>query len=152
MKPKKSTCRPMSSLSSAASSATSRSLNWSGRPTRSGCRPQESLRVEARHVDLKNSRWVFPQSEPKGKKAPRIVYLSEASLEITKRRMKQFPTGQLFRNSREVAWTPASANCAFNGLRWRMGQAEMKRLGEVISDAAPSVPTYVRQLRCCFES
>ena len=28
-----------------------------------GCRPQESLRVEARHVDLKNHRWVFPASE-----------------------------------------------------------------------------------------
>ncbi len=102
----------------------------------SGCRPQESLRVEARHVDLKNSRWVFPQSEAKGKKAPRIVYLSESSLEITKRRMKEFPTGPLFRNSRDVAWTPASANCAFNALRWRMGQTEMKRLGEAISDAA----------------
>jgi hypothetical protein len=24
----------------------------------SGCRPQESLRVEARHVDLANQRWV----------------------------------------------------------------------------------------------
>ncbi len=101
-----------------------------------GCRPQESLRVEARHVDLKNSRWVFPQSEAKGKKAPRIVYLSEASLEITKRRMKEFPFGRLFRNSRDKPWTPASANCAFNALRWRMGQTEMKQLGEVISDEA----------------
>ncbi len=25
-----------------------------------GCRPQESLRVESRHVDLQNQRWVFP--------------------------------------------------------------------------------------------
>ncbi len=101
-----------------------------------GCRPQESLRVEARHVDLKNSRWVFPQSEAKGKKAPRIVYLSDASLEITKRRMKEFSSGPLFRNSRDKAWKPASANCAFNALRWRIGQAEMKRLAEVISDEA----------------
>lgn len=31
-----------------------------------GCRPQESLIVEARHVDLKNSRWHFPKSESKG--------------------------------------------------------------------------------------
>ncbi|HBE68161.1 MAG TPA: hypothetical protein DDW52_08425, partial [Planctomycetaceae bacterium] len=28
-----------------------------------GCRPQELLRVEARHVDMKNQRWVFHKSE-----------------------------------------------------------------------------------------
>lgn len=38
-----------------------------------GCRPQESLRVEARHVDLKHFRWVFPKSEAKGKRQPRVV-------------------------------------------------------------------------------
>ena len=30
-----------------------------------GCRPQESLIVEARHVDLTNSRWVFAVAESK---------------------------------------------------------------------------------------
>ena len=47
-----------------------------------GCRPQESLRVEARHVDLANQRWIFPQKESKGKRAPRIVYLNDKALEI----------------------------------------------------------------------
>lgn len=28
-----------------------------------GCRPQESLRLQSRHVDLENKRWVFPQIE-----------------------------------------------------------------------------------------
>lgn len=28
-----------------------------------GCRPQELLRVESRHVDLENCRWVFPRPE-----------------------------------------------------------------------------------------
>src|SRR5690606_13690672 len=42
-----------------------------------GCRPQESLRVEARHVDLLHNRWVFPKSEAKGKKKPRVIYLPE---------------------------------------------------------------------------
>lgn len=41
---------------------------------RTGCRPQESLRVEARHVDLQNSRWVFPDTEEKNKKLFRVVY------------------------------------------------------------------------------
>jgi integrase len=51
----------------------------------SGCRPQESLRVEARHVDLKNQRWVFPKSESKNKKLSRVVYLADEALEITRR-------------------------------------------------------------------
>jgi integrase/recombinase XerD len=41
-----------------------------------GCRPQESLRVEARHVDVKNQRWVFPKSESKNKQLSRVVYLT----------------------------------------------------------------------------
>ena len=43
-----------------------------------GCRPQESLRVEARHVDLANQRWVFPKSESKNKKLSRVVYLTRS--------------------------------------------------------------------------
>jgi integrase len=44
-----------------------------------GCRPQESLRVESRHVDLVNQRWVFPESESKGD-VPRVVYLTDRAL------------------------------------------------------------------------
>jgi len=47
-----------------------------------GCRPQESLRVEARHVDLVNQRWVFPQSESKTGQ-PRIVYLTDLANNAT---------------------------------------------------------------------
>ena len=36
-----------------------------------GCRPQESLRVEARHVDVANQRWVFSKSESKMKRMTR---------------------------------------------------------------------------------
>ena len=64
-----------------------------------GCRPQESLRVEARHVDLKNQRWWFPVSESKTE-IPRIVYLTDDALAITKRLMLKHPKGPLFRNSR----------------------------------------------------
>jgi integrase len=62
-----------------------------------GCRPQESLRVEARHVDLANKRWIFPQSE--GKTGLRIVYLTETTFAITRRLMSRHPYGKLFRNS-----------------------------------------------------
>ena len=50
-----------------------------------GCRPQEILAVEARHVDLDGGHWVFPPDEAKGKKAHRVVYLTDRALEITRR-------------------------------------------------------------------
>lgn len=85
-----------------------------------GCRPQESLIVEARHVDLQNSRWIFPVSESKTDN-PRVVYLTDDALEICKRRMKQFPTGPIFRNTSGKAWTTDSVNCAFIRIQIRMG-------------------------------
>jgi len=87
-----------------------------------GCRPQESLRVEARHVDLKNSRWVFPKSESKGKREPRVVYLAGASAEVTQRLVEQHPTGPLFRNSEGNPWTPDAVNSAFDRIRVRLVQ------------------------------
>ena len=86
-----------------------------------GCRPQESLRVEARHVDLAGSRWVFPGSESKGKKIPRVVYLTPTALEITKRLMEQLPSGPLFRNTDGKPWTPDSTNCRFQHVRRKLG-------------------------------
>jgi integrase/recombinase XerD len=85
-----------------------------------GCRPQESLRLEARHVDLKNSRWVFPESE--GKTGVRIVYLTDKALEITKRLLLKFPEGKLFRNTRGTPWTTDSVNCRFYRIKKQGGK------------------------------
>ncbi|QDT53853.1 site-specific tyrosine recombinase XerC [Caulifigura coniformis] len=104
-----------------------------------GCRPQESLRVEARHVDLKHSRWVFPKSESKGKRQPRVVYLTPAALEITQRRMNEFPTGPLFRNRNGNPWTPDSANCAFDRLRTRIFQRSNPANEELVAEAATRI-------------
>jgi integrase len=90
-----------------------------------GCRPQESLRVEARHVDLTNSRWVFPESEGKGEML-RIVYLTDEALAITKRLMLHYPEGKLFRNSKGVAWTTDAVNCAFTRLQTKAGRLRMR--------------------------
>jgi integrase len=86
-----------------------------------GCRPQESLRVEARHVDLGGNRWVFPASESKGRKTPRIVYLTPIALEITKRLMQKHLTGPLFRNTDGKPWTPPATNCRFQHVRRKTG-------------------------------
>lgn len=98
-----------------------------------GCRPQESLRVEARHVDLANQRWVFHKSEAKTKRITRIVYLTDTALAVTRRLMFANPTGRLFRNSNGRPWTTDAANCAFQMMQIRMGKEEMKRRGESIS-------------------
>jgi integrase len=86
-----------------------------------GCRPQESLRVEARHVDVNGSRWLFPASESKGKKIPRVVYLTPKALEITKRQMEKHPSGPLFRNEDGKRWTPDATNCRFRRAKKQIG-------------------------------
>ena len=90
-----------------------------------GCRPQESLRLEARHLDLANSRWVFPRSESKGKRSPRIVYLTEKAVTATERLALQHPTGKLFRTSTGKPWTTSAVGCQFARLQTRMGKERM---------------------------
>ncbi len=99
-----------------------------------GCRPQESLRVEARHVDLTNSRWVFPESESKVE-ILRIVYLTDEALAITKRLMLLYPDGKLFRNSTGVPWTTDAVNCAFTRVRLKAGRLRMQAEGRDVDQA-----------------
>jgi len=87
-----------------------------------GARPQELVCVEARHVDLKNSRWVFPPAEAKVKTRPRIVYLSETALAITKRLMLRHPEGPLFRNTKGRPWVAYSLNCQYSRMEKRIGR------------------------------
>ena len=44
------------------------------------------------------------QEVSKGKRKPRIVYLSDAALEVTARLAKAYPTGKLFRNRDGQPW------------------------------------------------
>jgi integrase len=99
-----------------------------------GCRPQESLRVEARHVDLANQRWVFPKSESKNKKLSRVVYLTDQAAETTRRLVAEHPTGKLFRNRNGEPWTPSAVNCAFSRVHIRMGREVMREQRITISD------------------
>jgi integrase len=94
-----------------------------------GCRPQEILKVTARHVDLANARWVFKKSEAKMKRRVRVVYLTEKSLDITKRLMVENSNGPLFRNTLGRPWTTASVNCHFKRLRVRIGMQQFKCSG-----------------------
>jgi integrase len=87
-----------------------------------GCRPQEVTAVEARHVDLANSRWVFPPPEAKVKSRPRVVYLPDQARAITERLVAAYPIGPLFRNRRGRPWTAMSINCRFNRLKETLGR------------------------------
>jgi integrase len=87
-----------------------------------GCRAQEILAVEARHVDLVSSRWVFPPEETKTKKAPRIVYLTPKAREITERLLSVHSEGKLFRNSEGRAWTTEAVNCLFQRIQKKVGK------------------------------
>lgn len=99
-----------------------------------GCRPQESLRVEGRHVDLQNRRWVFPKSESKNRRLARVVYLTDPAFEITQRLMLRNPQGPLFRNASGKAWTTFGVNCAFRRVRVRIGKQLMREKKIEISD------------------
>lgn len=115
-----------------------------------GCRPQESLIVEAHHVDLKNSRWIFERHNSKGKKRQRVVYLTETAAEITSRLMLKYPEGPLFRTEGKL-WTPHSINCQFFRLQQRLGAQVVKERGltvdprEVARYAKTLKPTRVKK-------
>ena len=115
-----------------------------------GCRPQESLRVESRHVDIANQRWVFPKSESKMKRITRVVYMTDDAMAITSRLMLRRPEGPIFRNNKGCAWKTEAVNCCFFELQMRMGKEEMKRRKERISqeDIAELVPT-LKPMKTC---
>lgn len=85
-----------------------------------GARPQELTAVEARHVDLAHPRWVFPRQEAKGKRKPRIVYLTAAAEAITRELIQRFPTGPLFRNTDGTPWNKSAINSRFCRLQTKL--------------------------------
>lgn len=87
-----------------------------------GARPQEILRVERRHFDVTNSRWVFPPHEAKVKSRPRIVYLSPVALEITKRLSSARSQGPMFVNTKGKPWHPYAISCTFERLKKKIGR------------------------------
>ncbi len=99
-----------------------------------GCRPQESLRVEARHVELANQRWVFPKSESKNKKLARVVYLTDTAAEITRRLALTHPQGKLFCNGRGTPWTTDAINNMFTRIQIRIGKQIMRERGLTATD------------------
>jgi site-specific recombinase XerD len=88
----------------------------------SGVRPQEIVRIEARFVQLELHRIVFPVKESKGKKARRVIYLTEGGEAILRPLIEKHPTGSVFRNSEGRGWNKNSINCAFCRLEKKLGR------------------------------
>lgn len=91
-----------------------------------GCRPQESLRLEIRHVELDNRRFVLPRKEAKGKKAPRVIYLTDKAFQIVSELIAGRTSGHVFRDSKNRPWTPAATNSVFKRIRQAMGRKVIK--------------------------
>lgn len=87
-----------------------------------GCRPQEIFAVEALHVDHEGKRWVFTVKSSKGKRKPRIVYLSDLAYEVTERLCRAHPTGKLFRNQASAPWDKNTVSRRFLRKKKRLGK------------------------------
>ena len=94
-----------------------------------GCRPQESLRIEARHVELARQRIVFPKAEAKGKRQPRVIYLTDKALEIVTRCVEKHPEGMILRQANSKPWMPGDAKRHFDRVQKEMGKVAYEQLG-----------------------
>ncbi len=73
-----------------------------------GARPLEVRTVDNRYFDRRAKCWVFPRSQSKGKRHPRVVMLNDKALEITKRYADQYKTGPIFRNGKGGPWSKSA--------------------------------------------
>jgi integrase len=87
-----------------------------------GCRPSEVARVSSENVDLDLGLWVFSDHKTVKKTGkPRIIYLTPAMVELTKRLVAKHPVGPLFRGPRhEKPFTRNSIRCRFRRLREKL--------------------------------
>jgi integrase len=87
-----------------------------------GMRPQELIRIEARHFRKDERMVVFPASEAKGKKRPRVVYLAtERAFEIIARCSCVNQVGPILTNSNGRPWNKMSVNCSMRRMAKKIG-------------------------------
>ena len=87
-----------------------------------GCRPSEVAAVTANHVTRDGARWVFEEHKTDRTGEVRVVYLSPAVQELTRKLAALYPDGPLFRSTRKFGgvrrpWTPNGVRCRFKRLR-----------------------------------
>ncbi|MGC3970611.1 MAG: tyrosine-type recombinase/integrase [Pirellulales bacterium] len=84
----------------------------------SGARPQEAVLISDSHIDVKKSRIVLPIKEAKGKKRPRVIYLTAELLKLLKPRMGN---GVIFRTKRGEPFNKDIVRQRFRTLETKLG-------------------------------
>jgi len=88
-----------------------------------GCRPSEVMNVTAAQVTKDGTKWIFDDHKTDRTGDARIVYLTPAIQELTKRLIAENPEGPLFRTWHRKdgvtrgPWTIDSVRCRFRNLR-----------------------------------
>ncbi len=87
-----------------------------------GCRPGEVMAVTADHVSRDGTRWTFDVHKTDGRGEARVVYLSPAMQELTRKLTALYAGGPLFRSTRRFGgvrrpWTHNGVRCRFKRLR-----------------------------------
>jgi integrase len=85
----------------------------------SGARPGEVARVEARDVGLADGTWTVSNKTGRKTGQKRVIYMTAALHELTRRLMERHPEGPLFRNEDGKPWTLQAINCRFRRKRNR---------------------------------
>lgn len=85
-----------------------------------GCRPGEVASVTAKQVNLREGIWEFEEHKTEHTGGNRIVILTPAMMELTKRLMKEHPTGPLFRNEDGNPWNRNAVRCRFRRVREKL--------------------------------
>jgi integrase len=87
-----------------------------------GARPGEVRKVTAAHVNLKLGVWIFKEHKTaKRTGRDRIIYLTPAMVQLTRRLMLKYPEGPLFRGPRsKQGFTRNGVRCRFRNLREKL--------------------------------
>ena len=87
-----------------------------------GCRPGEVARVTAADADLTLGVWVLKKHKTSKKTGkPRVVYLTPAMVELTRKLATKYPDGPLFRGPRnKKPFTRNGIRCRFRRLREKL--------------------------------
>jgi integrase len=86
-----------------------------------GCRPGEVGAVTAEDVDLRTGVWVLDEHKTEEKTGEaRVIILTPAMVEITKRLMTIRPVGPLFLNEDGKPWNRNSIRCRFRRVRKKL--------------------------------
>ncbi len=88
-----------------------------------GCRPGEVASVTSVHFLVDQGIWLFTKHKTRRQTGgrPRIIYLNEAMVALTKRLIENVPEGTpLFRNADGNPWTASAIRCRLRRVRKRL--------------------------------